>query len=499
IMEYADRLREKDEKFSDDETDLSIAEMEETLHEAYENILEYADKNSGGIGKSPKFPMPPLHLFINSYTDLTELHEGRQYLRTTLEKMSAGGLFDVIGGGFARYSMDKEWRVPHFEKMLYDNAQMLSLYAQSAKHFPEASYVIDKIMFFLEREMKDQQGGYYAAIDADTESGEGDYYVWTQAEINNILTPEMSTAFCNHFQITNEGNWVEGKNILYNVNGTIFPFEKEVFPLLLAARIKRKLPVTDTKIITSWNALLAEGMISAGSVTGNSAYLNAGVDLLEFLLKKRMGSDGQITRISYANKVIQGMPEDYAFLGHALLKGYYATGNLTYLKNAELILSAFLKRFKLDGTSLFGGTDYTDLKIKAEPEVHDLVMPSVNSVICEVLLDISLLSGNTEYLNMGHAMLAEVLPELQTVPANFGNWLRILIKFMNPLKVDVPEKTDPVMIRSWMMDFPDIVVSYRSRNNSFSLCNSNSCFFTSNEEKKIKDAMFDYHYKSNVK
>ncbi|MGZ3822948.1 MAG: thioredoxin domain-containing protein, partial [Mucilaginibacter sp.] len=282
-----------------------------------ENWKRYFDKNEGGIGSSPKFPMPNNWQFLMRYSYLMKDETVGQQVKLTLHKMAFGGIYDHIGGGFARYSVDGRWHVPHFEKMLYDNAQLISLYSEAAiwQYDPLYPLIVDETITLIRRELTSPEGGFYSALDADSEGVEGKFYTFKKSEIENILEADADV-FCIYYNVTDEGNWEEeNTNVFFRKESDeqlAVKLGLSVEELLknintsrnkvLAFRSTRVRPGLDYKILTSWNGLMLKGLCEAYRSFNKSAYLELALQNAEFILKKMLGEGGRLARI-YNNKV----------------------------------------------------------------------------------------------------------------------------------------------------------------------------------------------------
>lgn len=272
----------------------------EELEESIRKIISYIDFTNGGTKGAPKFPMPSIYEFLMIYHFHTKDPKVLKAITVTIDKMANGGIYDHIGGGFARYSTDDIWKVPHFEKMLYDNGQLVSLYSNAYKVTGNKLYrkVVYETLEFIEREMTDESGGFYSSLDADSEGEEGKYYVWTKQEIDNLLG-EKSEVFCDYYSINQAGNW-EGNNILFIIQKkedllNKYQIEEKMFDqiiyeskkILFEERNKRIRPGLDDKILTSWNALMLRGYVDAYSAFGEKSFLDAALKNGEFILKSK--------------------------------------------------------------------------------------------------------------------------------------------------------------------------------------------------------------------
>ena len=322
------------------------------------------DKVWGGFGPAPKFPNTGaiLHLLNDYHSNGSE--ESLTSAVKTLDSMYQGGIYDHIGGGFARYSVDEKWLVPHFEKMLYDNGQLMEAYLvgyQITKK-PEYLEVISQIFEWLNDEMIDQDGGFYSSMDADSEGVEGKYYVWKRSEIEEILGKEDANVFAQYFDITEEGNW-EGNSIpriimqKSSLSNLLKISEEKLSDSLSTSRTKVKKsrasripPETDDKVIVSWNGLMISSLAKASSVLGKKEYFDAADKAVDFINKKMSKKDGTLNRIYRKNVAhIDAFAEDYSYFGNSLIDMYEASFDSKYLKLAKKYGDILVDRFYVDG------------------------------------------------------------------------------------------------------------------------------------------------------
>ncbi|MEM6967468.1 MAG: thioredoxin domain-containing protein, partial [Bacteroidota bacterium] len=300
------------------------------LNSVASNFLDNMDMKKGGRKGAPKFPMPNNHEFLLSYHYLTNNQKALNAVTTTLDKMAYGGIYDHLGGGFARYSTDADWIVPHFEKMMYDNGQLVSMYAKAFQFTRNPLYrsVISETLEWVRKEMTNSEGAFYSSLDADSEGEEGKFYVWQKEEIDSLLGEELSPMFNEYYEVEKKGNWENGKNILYRKNSSstlarkfklsVGDLEGKITQgktLLLRERKKRIRPGLDDKILTAWNALMLKGYTDAYRALGREAYLNAAVKNANFLIKNMMQEDYRLNRNYKDGKsVINAFLDDYALL-----------------------------------------------------------------------------------------------------------------------------------------------------------------------------------------
>ena len=346
-------------------TDIQNTNVESNVNQ---KALEYwnsnFDKVWGGFGPAPKFPNTGaiLHLFNDYHINGSE--DSLNSAVKTLDSMYQGGIFDHIGGGFARYSVDEKWLVPHFEKMLYDNGPLMEAYLvgyQITKK-PEYLDVISKIFEWLKDEMIDPDGGFYSSMDADSEGVEGKYYVWKQSEIKEVLTKEESDIFSQYFDITEEGNW-EGNSIPHivmkksSLSNLLKITEEEIIESLERSRVKIKEhrasripPGTDDKIIVSWNALMISSLAKVSYALGKKEYFDAADKAVTFITERMSKKDGTLNRVYRKNVAhIDAFAEDYSYFGNSLIDMYEASFNPKYLELAKKYADILIDQFYTEG------------------------------------------------------------------------------------------------------------------------------------------------------
>ena len=424
--------------------------MEKQLHHIYKNIAQGFDKVEGGFGKAPKFPLPIGLEFCLAYGQQYKNPEALDFLYLTLDKMAKGGIYDQIGGGFARYSVDAIWKVPHFEKMLYDNAQLVSLYAKAYQLNKSPLYEksIYQTLAFIKREMTQKEGGFYSALDADSEGIEGKYYVWTQKEIEEVLGKE-TPLFCDYFGVTEKGNWEEGSNILMQSNHRDRLAKKYNIPLekldqkmeilsasLLKEREKRIKPGLDDKIITAWNALMLKGYINAYAALGDQEYLATAEKNADFLWNKLSNKKGKLFR-TYKNghAKIDAFLDDYAQIIDSFLSLYQFTFNTDYLERAELLLEFCQLNFQHPDSKMFYYTQKDNsLLVARKMEISDNVIPASNSIMAHNLLTLGTIKSNEEMIAQSHTMLQNVKDNLNKGQVYYANWDLLLMRFLQVSK-----------------------------------------------------------------
>ncbi|NBP68216.1 MAG: thioredoxin domain-containing protein, partial [Cytophagia bacterium] len=334
----------------------AINDLKQEIEQAYQSTAPKFDKTWGGIDKAPKFIMPSVWQWMLRYYNITKNEEALTHLNLTLKRILYGGIYDQVGGGFARYSVDREWFAPHFEKMLYDNAQLLSLYAEAYALTKDTEYkrAVEETFDWLEREMKDTDGAYYAALDADSEGEEGKFYVWTDAELKSVLQENYATAI-HHFECKSEGNWEHGNNILKRKTDSQVDEKllNKIKSDLLTIRNKRPKPGLDDKILSGWNALTIIGLTDAYRYLQDEKYLNASKNVLAFIENKLLKEN--ILYRSYKDKTspTEAFLDDYAALIAAYIAMQQVTLDESYLVKAKRLTTSVLEKFFDDSDGFF--------------------------------------------------------------------------------------------------------------------------------------------------
>ena len=404
----------------------------------YTNWKPGIDWEYGGYDKAPKFPLPSGWEFLLQYYYLTKDESALDAVQITLDKMALSGIYDQIGGGFARYSVDKIWLVPHFEKMLYDNAQLVSLYSNAYKVTKKELYkeIVYEIIEFVERELTSPEGGFYSSLNADSEGEEGNFYVWTYNEFVNLFSENEGNLVAQFFDISENGNW-EGKNIP-NVKvpkegfATLNKMEIEELnkllantkQKLLAERNKRERPTTDDKVLTSWNALMLKGYIDAYTAFGEDKFLIRALKNANFLVEKMMQSDGKLYR-NYKNNTatIDAFLDDYSLLASGYLKSYEVTFDEKWLHKSKILIDYAIEHFYDESSQLFFYTSDIGKKLVArKKEISDNVIPASNSVMAHNLFNLGKIYDEKTYLKLAECMLKQVEPALIKGGPYYSNW-----------------------------------------------------------------------------
>ncbi|WP_419701940.1 thioredoxin domain-containing protein [Mucilaginibacter sp. NFX135] len=446
--EYAGRLTEGIQNY---ESVQFVGEQPEytkaDLQVIGDNWKRYFDQYEGGTGNAPKFPMPNNWLLLMRYAHLMKDDEIAAQVKLTLHKMAFGGIYDHIGGGFARYSVDGRWHVPHFEKMLYDNAQLISLYSEAYTWNPDALYkqVVEEIITFSTRELASPDLGFYSALDADSEGVEGKFYIFTKKEIEEILGEDAAELFCIYYHITEDGNWEEEHaNVLFrresdgelaeklglgvdDLLSQIKASRKKVFE----ARRHRVRPGLDNKILASWNGLMLKGLCTAYRAFNNPKYLELALQNAQFILNKQVSQNNRISRVYNVNKADESpvaFLDDYANIIDGLIALYEVTFDEQWLHQAKKLTDAAIEHYYDEVNGIFFYTaDDDEQLIARKSEIMDGVTPASNSAMALNLKKLGLLFDNESYAAVSAQLLRNIMPQLAKYGTAYSNWTLLLL------------------------------------------------------------------------
>ena len=410
------------------------------LDEAAVNLLQIADTNYGGFGQAPKFPNASNLSFMFRYSKLSGISKFKDFALLTLKKMAKGGIFDQIGGGFHRYSTDARWLVPHFEKMLYDNALLPIVYGEAYQITKDAFFldVVTKTLDYVIREMTSPEGVFYSATDADTNGEEGQTFVWKKREIEEVLGKD-SDVFCVYFDITDGGNF-EGKSILANnikASAIAFKFGKtddevnriisEGSTKLLQIRNKRPQPGKDDKILTAWNGLMISAFVKGYRISDDSKYLNMAITASNFF-QKQFEKNGTLNRVfKDGESKLNGYLDDYAYLANAVVDMFEITGNPEYLNFAKILADYMIEHFWDEKSDSFFFTSDNHEKLIIRPKSnYDLSMPSGNSVAAHALLRLNHIVNEQIFSEIYQKILESQATLAAQNPFAFGYLLNVL-------------------------------------------------------------------------
>ncbi len=410
--------------------------------EIAKRLIGSIDREYGGFGSAPKFPgimgLRYLYEFHLKTGDVDALY----WVNFSIQKMVRGGIYDQLGGGLARYATDNAWLIPHFEKMLYDNALLLGLLADLQRNYPDAEKreVIKQTLDFLDRELRRESGGYFSALDADSEGEEGKFYVWDHSTLVQVLGTEYPL-FARYFSVQNQGNW-EGKTILWRAQSDasfaeanqismeeLAAQKKKWHFLLWPIREKRIRPSLDNKVLLSWNALLATAFAKVAKAFPDEAYRDRATAHLDFLLSTFMTSEGKLFHTLGGDQLqYDGFLEDYAFLIEALLEVYEIDFNLDRIRQAEHLTGFVIDHFlDEDGKFFyFSSSEQADVPLRKK-EIYDSALPSGNSTMASNLFRLGLLTGNAVFRKLGSAMVMDMQHAAIKYPTSFARWSKLAL------------------------------------------------------------------------
>lgn len=420
------------------------------LDEAAVNLLGIADMTNGGFGQAPKFPNASNLSFMLRYSKLSGIVKFQEFVFKTLTKMANGGLYDQIGGGFHRYSTDARWLVPHFEKMLYDNALLPPLYAEAYQISKDPRYleVIRDTLRYVIREMTSSEGGFYSAQDADSEGEEGKFYVWKKKEIQEILGKDADI-FCLYYDVTDGGNF-EGHTILYNsmnLSSISFHFgksESEITQIinqskkkLFATREKRVTPGRDDKIMTSWNSLMISAFVKGYRVTGEQDFLNSAEQCIKFIEEKLIKNGELFHTYKDGQSKFKAYLDDYAYFTNALLDYFETKPIKKYLDLAIFYANYLIDHFWDENQrNFFFTSDNHEKLIIRTKNLYDLSLPSGNSVATGVLLRLFHITLDKKYLDISIKIMTSLSTMASENPFGFGQLLNVIYAYLKkPLEI----------------------------------------------------------------
>ncbi len=403
------------------------------------------DLYEGGDARAPKFPLPNNYEFFLKYIDFSKdeilKEKVKKHLVLSLDKMALGGIYDQVGGGFSRYSVDMIWKVPHFEKMLYDNGQLLSLYSNAYQTFQKPLYkrIVAQTVNWLEREMQDEKGAFYAALDADSEGVEGKFYVWNEDELRDVLQDDFNWVK-DFYEVGGSAHWEEGNNILLRRKTDKEWCEREqinteelerkiarVNEVLLRARSRRIRPGLDNKRITSWNAITLKGLCDAFATFEDVTFLQMALKNGKWLRENQVVNQDELLQVNrlVEKKRINGFLDDYAHIIEAFIALYQITLDEEWLLDAKRIMDTAIGNFFDEKSGMFFYTDSKQQLIARKMEINDSVMPSSNSVMAKNLIKLSLYFHDLSYKEKATQMLANVYDGMENYGSGYSNWSMI--------------------------------------------------------------------------
>jgi uncharacterized protein YyaL (SSP411 family) len=485
VVKDAEQLYERlNEKITTEKAELNKL----TIEVAFLQLDSSFDKINGGFGRAPKFPQPTALELLIRIGRKQGFAQASKMVEFTLLKMARGGVYDHLAGGFHRYSVDSKWLVPHFEKMLYDNALLSRVYLhnyQISKN-PISRKIVEETIEYVLKEMTDANGGFYSTQDADSEEEEGKFYIWTKEEIERILGGDAET-FCKYYVVTVEGNF-EGKSILNvptepsevasvlkisldQLEETIAECRKK----LLAERNKRVKPARDDKVLASWNGLMLSSISEAARILGRGDYLNTAEKNAEFVLNN-MVREGKLLHVwKDGIAKINGYLEDYAFLVDGLIELYQSTFNPKWLAEAQNLANVIIDHFEDKNDGGYYDTSDDHEQLIARPKSYfDSAVPSGGSVAVQVMLKLFAYTGDTMFSKSAEKALKSVSAQMENYPTGLTNWLIALDYLLNPPKEvaisgDLEAETTKKMLRIISETYrPDVIVALQPAEKDYS-------------------------------
>lgn len=481
---------------------INIDAQSTQLEKAFQKVKGFFDPVFGGIKQAPKFPLPCLLDFLINLPNSEYLKLGvNELYNIQLQKMAQGGIYDQIEGGFSRYSVDSEWFCPHFEKMLYDNVQLIKTYshAYSKTNIDLYKEVVSNTIHFINEQLKGDNGLCFSSIDADSEGEEGKYYTWEFEELNSIIPYKNNQDFYNHFSITSNGNWENNNNILFKnspISNQQFSTQLEILKNAKSTRIK---PNTDTKQILSWNAIYVSSLIYAYNTFNNYAYLELAKTIIKQIENHFMINETYLHQVKYSSKPIIAFLDDMAFLTKAYIDLYEISGDIAYINKANNCLIDILENFKTNKSQTVFYNYYSNKSEKLiadKYEINDSVMPSSNSILCECLFKIGFINQVPAYTLKAKEMLENIMESALSNPLYFSNWLKIygdyieypkaLIKYnANFIHIDQLKGTDFPIDKTMIYYIP---ILHQDKYN-FYLCIGDTCYSPTNSIKELQIQM----------
>ena len=412
------------------------------LNDIYTTWEKDLDLINGGMYGAPKFPMPANLDYLLRFGARYQNKQALYYVSLTLDKISMGGIYDHLGGGFSRYSVDAHWHVPHFEKMLYDNAQLISIYSKAYAVFTKSTYkrIVCESIAFIERELTNSEGLFFASLDADSDGTEGAFYAWTIDEISIYLEQDPGL-FLEYFSCEENGNWEHNLNVLRKsgqdeefakLHGIstdrLTAFIDDSRNQLLTFRSKRTRPATDDKILTCWNSLMISALTDAAKVFNQPAWLKRAITAANFYRANLSKRNGKLWRNSKSDSFsIAGFLDDYCFLIKSFLDIHQSTLDEAWLTSAEMLTCEVILHFTAsDGIFFNLSSDEEPRLIRESIELSDNVIPASNSQMARNLFVLGHLLGNEGYLLRSEKMLKGIVPQIKRNPAFHANWTSLL-------------------------------------------------------------------------
>lgn len=483
-------------------------------------LRQHLDNTTGGMSGAPKFPMPEVLQMLLRYYSAFRKDFALEHVVKTLHFMAKGGIFDQISGGFARYSVDNQWKVPHFEKMLYDNALLVSLYCNAYRitHDPLFKDVVEETLDFIKQSMTSPEGLFYSSLDADSEGTEGFFYTWTREEFDEVLGT-YSELMAEYYGMGTEGVWLHKRCVLYR------PFDDDEFAqqhflsteelkalinhcksLLVEQRNKRVKPGLDDKVLLSWNALMIRAYADAYSTFGNAEYLGIALNAARFISSALKNPGGGYFHTWKKGKArIAAFLDDYTFFAEACLSIYQITLDNTWLGEAESLVKFALSNFSDPESGLFFFSESRHHCIARKTEIYDSVVPSSNSAMARLLFAMGTITGKNAYLEVATQMMSGMTSKIINYPTSYANWVSLALEMSRPFYViavvgaDAHEKIQEfgkhylpfAMIAGSTVpgDLPYIRNRFVADKTLIHICNDSACFAPVDSVDKAMDLL----------
>lgn len=466
VEEYAKNLHEGIQQSElIDQPSPEVQFNEEKLHELVARWSKSFDWVEGGPTRAPKFPLPNNYEFLLQYGKMYQHEKTLKQVELTLDKMALGGIYDQVGGGFTRYSVDMLWKVPHFEKMLYDNGQLLSLYSNAFKQFKKPLYkrIVKQTVDWLQREMLHTEGCYYAALDADSEGEEGKFYCWNEKEFDAILEKD-ATWVKDFYNLNQRGYWEDEKYIPLRTTSdlefcskykwTMEEFEVNIARIngkLLDERSHRIRPGLDHKCLTSWNALLLTGFCDAFQAFEEVEFKQCALKIGKWICQFQLSENGKLLRNrTNGNSNIDAFLEDYAAVIQGFIRLYEITFDDFWMEKAKIILDYTIENFQNEESKMFYFTEKSSELIARKMDLNDNVIPASNSIMANNLWKMGSLFYNSEWKNDSKQMLTNIYEGMETYGSGYSNWAILAQGVIEPFYEIVITGPDVIKMKTEM-------------------------------------------------
>ncbi len=452
-------------------------------------LKQQLDTVYGGFQGAPKFPMPSSLDFLLRYQYQFNDLSIKKYVNNTLTKIAYGGIYDPVSGGFSRYSIDGKWHIPHFEKMLYDNAQLVSIYSKAYLTTKNELYknTVKETLSFVKEELTAKNGAFYSSLDADSknnngEKEEGAYYVWTKQQLKELIKDDYKL-FKDFYNVNNYGLWEKDNYVLirntsieefskeYNISAEVLKNKIAIWKRILKEeRKKRKKPNLDDKVLTSWNALMIQGYIDAYKSFGNKDYLDSAIQNANFLVNNQITNNGSLYRNYKEGKsTINAYLEDYALVIQSFTSLYEVTFNEKWLQISKQLAEYLYVNFLDESTQMFYFTSKKDDNlIVKKHEIVDGVIPSSNSILANSLFKLGHYFSEAKYVKTSEQMLNNLKEDIEKYPANYSNWLNVMINYTRPFYEVVIAGKNAVKINKKLVHsyLPNIIIAGTTKENN---------------------------------